>query len=610
MKGMHTYKKTLWLALGILCLFVIFPEQTYAAGTEFRSVFPEGTEKVISDVVSKIITFLNIMTWLMFALLNILLDPNFIFDLDGGNFMDMLNDIWQLSRNLMNMFFALAFVAAAVYTVVTQNKELVQSNLKKFILAVVLVNLSWFLPRVLIDVSNIATSTIYNIPNMITASGKELKCEVKVSAKDKNDADCRLIKDDTGQLTYMCPCRAIVDLDMLVDKKRLEELQADAAKSAGWSCPGSNLLCIKMEKLDMAKMSAQSAVLNGMIVNHAQLGTLAQVPSAIDAGGVKDVVIFLIRELIILTIHVALFFPLLALVMAFAIRIPVLWLTMAFMPFAFLSQVGGDKLGFLSEPAKKIFDHFLKATFLPAMVAVPFSIGFVMISAGSQIDGSQTGLGAINVRLLDGIGNLWQLLWLVLSLGIIWVGVFAVLAKDEWLGKGSGAVKSFGQTLGRIAVKAPLSIPFLPGGFTPLGLKNVPRMIEAGMNDPKGGWLKDITPQAAATVASRDTAAAKIAPDTTLMSTLHKDLKELGAKLAPAQTKESRDALVKEFNDKSEYKGLNVTVDKFKEDAKKIFEAIDTAADTAKTKTKFDEPALKAQRAEIQSLKIEPATTL
>src|SRR5688572_1227758 len=62
--------------------------------------FPVGTETTISDVVSKVITALNVLTWVVFVFLHFLLDPQFIFDLNDagqdGAFMNMLNEIWQL----------------------------------------------------------------------------------------------------------------------------------------------------------------------------------------------------------------------------------------------------------------------------------------------------------------------------------------------------------------------------------------------------------------------------------------------------------------------------------------------------------------------------------
>ena len=119
----------------ILAIWTLHPSITLAQQLgQPQSLLPTGMEATIANIASKIIAFLNIGIWILFILLNYVLDPNFIFDLGGGSFMDMLNQIWQLSRDLMNVIFAFALVGAAIYTIIMANKEFAASHSRKLLM--------------------------------------------------------------------------------------------------------------------------------------------------------------------------------------------------------------------------------------------------------------------------------------------------------------------------------------------------------------------------------------------------------------------------------------------------------------------------------------------
>ena len=458
MPSRQSYRQTGIILVTLLLVLFVVPEPAFAAGKPFGPSFVSG----IAKAVSMLITGLNMLTWVMFIFLNFLMDPSFMFDIktDGTpQFLNILNSIWVLSRDLMNLVFALILIAAAIYTIVTAKKDFIIEHYKKFILAVILVNFSWFLPRIVIDVANISAASVYGIPSLIGNQFDIAKCKVKGAT-----------------------CKAVVDAEMLMDDRRVTEL-----KGLGWDCRLGNLLCVKLEDLDANSVAGHSAILNGLIINHAKLQSLAQVPPPINADDVGQIIVFMMREALILVLHVALFFPLLAMVVAFAIRIPVLWITIAFMPFYFLGFVY-EKLS-LGGETEKILKHFLKAAFLPAIVAIPLSIGFIMINAGSQL--TDPGLGGIKIRLLDQVGNFWELLWLGMSLGVMWAGVFTALSKIEFAAKISETIKNIGQATGRLVLKAPLALPIIPGpgGMTsPLfALKTMdPRNLEHTIEGKKG----------------------------------------------------------------------------------------------------------------------------
>lgn len=438
----------------------------------------------VASLLNMVISFMNWIMWILFVVLIFLLDPRFIFNINanpgGGNannasLMDMLQQIWQLSRDLMNIVFALILVAVAIYTIITAKKELIQQYAPKFVIAVVLVNFSWFIPRVILDVANVTTSAIYGIPSIMNS-----QCAVR---------------DRNGVLQQ---CEMITAVNFFVDGPNVTQLTNN-----GWQCKFNGLVCFRTAPLDPAAVAGHSAILNGLIVNHARMQQLADVNAIpLNAPGNNDVrrrIMFLMRSALIAVIHIAIVFPLLAMVVAFLIRIPVLWLSMAFMPFAFLALVGGEKIA--QDIPEKIWKSFLKAAFLPAIAAVPLAVGFIIINTGTRFNlqggGNLNPLNNIAFPVIQGVDDFWQFMWLLMSLAVIWSGVFAALRAGEiteFMGSTIQSIRNFGTSLGSLAVKLPLSVPLLgvdtgAGGsqrMSAMDLLRMPGQINARINQPGG----------------------------------------------------------------------------------------------------------------------------
>jgi hypothetical protein len=445
------------------------PMSAVAAGL----TFPQTWQQELAAWAATVITGLDLLTWVVFLFLAILIDPDFIFG-TNDSLMLMLNSIWVLTRDLVNIALAVMLIAAAVYTVITANKEFVSSHIKKFILAVILVNFSWFIPRVIMDVGNIAAATVYGVPSLLATQGSSSACSFKTS-KQQPGLTCQ----ESPPGTFNCKCGMVANAAFFIDDKDVQRF-----KDAGWECLLFNILCIRLKELDVNTVAGHSTVLNGLIVNHARLLSLATVPPTGGRTTTSAMLLFIIREIVVIVIHIALLFPLAALAIAFAIRIPVLWFTIAFMPFVVLKYLLPSNLTF--EFPDKIWSYFIKAAFLPAIAGIPLTIGFIMVNAGAGVV-SSTNLGSVQMKLTDNIGDFWELLWLFMTLGVMWVGVFAVLEKMDKLGLGSQAIKGFGQTLGGIAVKLPLAIPAIPGVGNLLSLPRRAEAFKGALSSGAGG---------------------------------------------------------------------------------------------------------------------------
>ncbi len=430
-----------------------------------------------SMIVGMIITAMNALMWVLFGLLSIVTDPDLIFSegtaQNPGGIVPILFSLWQISRNIVNIGFAVLLIVGAIMTIISASTERVKGLLPKFVMAVILVNFSWFIPRVIFDVSQIAAYSVYQLPTFIVGG-----------------SDC--FTEELGPPVKRVPCQVVNDFRFFEETEKPDITEGQD----GWTCPLKPIICVQLKDYNspevLERNDKQSVVFNGLIVNYARLKTLANV---IDAGRVagkdpseiKALLLWFVKIIVVLVIHIALFFPILALVAAFFIRIPVLWLTMAFMPFV--------ALGFVVDQIKgetdKITDNFIKAAFLPAVVGVPFAIGFIMLNVASHV-ALPGKFGEIKVPLLTGLDTLGQIFWLALSLGILWKGVFMALERGpEVVNKFTNGIREVGAAAGRTALKAPLSIPIIPspvaGGkaTSMLGaMKTIdPRNIEAQLGN-------------------------------------------------------------------------------------------------------------------------------
>lgn len=470
-------------------LLLLVPGVVLAQGAP--GTFDPGLQKTIADLTSYVITALNVGTWMIFVLLSQLIDPRVIFDLgnagEEGALLVILNSIWQLSRDLMNVVFALILIGAAIYTIVKANKQFLAEYAPKFILAVIAVNFSWFVPRLILDVANVATATVYGVPELIANN----QCTVQSSSDEVAGVACQLIDNtDPDNPIYNCPCTYIRNAAIFVDDDEKRRLNLQDGVN-GWESIMGDFIWIQKGILTPNAVSGQSTVLNGLIVNHARLQYLGKVPRPLaDGEEITQMFVFILRQLIMLVIHIALFFPLAALLVAFLIRIPILWVTMAFMPFYFLSLIPGlERFGENLDTKKLLFENFLRAAFLPTMVAVPMVVGYIMLNAAMQVPANP--LNQVQIPLIDEVNNFYQLLWLFTALAIMWMGVFAALRSNEFVGKFTEGIRSVGEGFGKVAVKAPLAVP-LPGagGRTPLQLSRQfsPGSLNALLN---AGLTKD-----------------------------------------------------------------------------------------------------------------------
>ena len=411
------------------------------AATDLSQIFTG-----LTGFLSFVVTAANLIGFIVFPILEVLLNPRFFLELHGAN-ETVIHQIWQVSREIMNIIFAFMLVVGACLTVVTAKKDIISRFAIKFVLGVILVNFSWFFPRIILDVGNVLAATIYKLPDLVSTT-------------------CRYY-DINGNI--QTPCKYPYDFRFFDEAAAI----APTAAALGYECP-LEVVCYRVQGLSNNTNTAPG-ILSGLIFNHGKLPDLAKVQN-FNGGGtpatnpldqISFFLMFLLNTVFLISLSVALTLALIAMMVAFIIRIPVLWLTIAFMPFMFLGYVVGDLMGNFN--TMKIFKKFVAAAFLPAIVAIPFTVGFIVLNAiaFSPPVSSATILGESQGRFLPGIDNLWVLLWQITTILLIWKGFFSALAIDEIYVNATQGIKSIGSSLGNFVARVPLNVPFLPGPINP-----------------------------------------------------------------------------------------------------------------------------------------------
>jgi len=479
-------KKIITAALaGAICgyLLVTYGGESFLT-LKAHAQFPQdidGLPLVILEFFALIGSMIKWFGYYAIHLLEILIDPNnFVTIFEDNDYIkslggNPLNELWQISRDIVNVILAFILIAGAVFVIILPHKkEAVTGLVPKFVLAVILVNFSWWFPRVILDTASVLTSTIYTIPGAVSGV-TGVTCE-----KENEDGSYG-------------PCK--IWRNPIFNPSNPEELEAD-----GYVC--DNNVCYILEDLAY-DANTGSAIVLGLLFNYGRLLDLSRppdLPAAPDPSGVdpnqaqgtdsaEEIFNLLLFGAFHLFLIIALLLPIIAMCVAFLIRIPVLWFTIAFMPFMFVGFVLGDKMG-EHNTMKLIWKNFLASAFLPVVVAIPMAAGFLLLNTGQQLFNSGVDVpypGHARPQVLGiVVHNFLGFLWICMTMAVLWIGTFTAL-KIQKISEGIvQSIQNWGQSVGKFAGSLPLRTPIIPlpgGSVTPLSMMNMPqRMRNVGAN--------------------------------------------------------------------------------------------------------------------------------
>jgi len=407
-----------------------------------------------------------------------------------GQMGKMLQKIWVVSRNLVNILCVFLLLWLAIREIFDVNSE---SKLKKslihLVLLLVVVNFSWLGTKVVLDAANVATHVVFAIPSGIsggdtafTAEAVSQPCVVNNNPQEPTTGSC--------MPTHIFAPADAGDSNVLYwDSANCEKVKkaysnSDSSKAAyhldgtlnGNSSPENQKFqrrtSMCMENLNLFKYDQNTAVI------YLTYGS-ARIQNLVNSNASTDIVQLSVGVLLSLIIQIAYSVSLLALFIALIIRMAALWMFVGFSPLlCLIFYFTKEDIKTASALSGKFdVDSFLKWAFVPVKVGAVFAVSFIMISAGQNVGAANTTLvdnvntqSGVSAHILDpqslfmGIGSLQTFIWLIMSVVVLWMGVFAVLGEMEIVKNITDKIKAYGTGLASVVAKTPYMAPILPLG--------------------------------------------------------------------------------------------------------------------------------------------------
>jgi hypothetical protein len=388
---------------------------------------------------------------------------------------ETLNAVWIAMRNIANYLFVIVLLGIAFMTVISAGgKDMgldfdVKSIFPKLVVAIVAVNLTWFGCKVVLDTANVATHVVFGIPYSF-ASGEKLNIVDKLEKRFKI---CKERIDDVAQNeTWARNNELCMQTPLAIYFNR------EASSSEEPPCATGTLVrygkydvCWRKKVDDWKTFIRSNSIVELFLYGFLNVEMLPIAAS--DATRAADIAIHSIAALV-MTIIV--FLALLVMVLALLERVIMLWINIVLSPFGVLmwiTQGMGLDLGGGNENLG--LKPFMKYAFLPAMMAAPLVLGFIMVAAGKILE--QTGEnptileeGADGAReIVEGMGNLLphmqtfqQVLWFLLTVAVMWMSVNIASEMTKYAKTAIDGIKSTAEGVAGFALKSPLYAQWIP----------------------------------------------------------------------------------------------------------------------------------------------------
>jgi hypothetical protein len=379
----------------------------------------------------------------------------------------ILHATWVIFRDIMNYIFILILLVIAFMNVVKPLYEGISDSyalktmLPKLIVAIIIVNFTWFGAQVILTASDVAARIVFALPETMTSNAKFITDGEKESCKIENfEIEGKIYKD----VKNCTPSRVILQFDKIM--KRVEENEKKSEES-GPIIMDYGFATVYWEDFDYSKFNKNS-VASMYAFNIMKIQNLAR-----SASGNQDwstLTINILASLVIMIVVLVVFF---IMVVALFLRIVVLWVNIILSPFLGLMMfqdvfnisgaVENEDIGMKA---------FLKNAFLPAMMGIPLSLGFILINTGQSIL-AKTGLDKFGTpgematleftgELINGVANIHQVFWYGLAIIFLWASVPIAESSNKLAGAVIGPIKSAAEGFGKFIAQSPMYLNFIP----------------------------------------------------------------------------------------------------------------------------------------------------
>ena len=438
-------KKILLLAAPLLFLF---PDMAFAADTTSQDVL-----ETLAVSVGIFIKTLNQLLWPFLLMIGGLMENDMI---TGPGMLERLRFIYVEVRDLVNIAFAVFLLVVALYNSLpfadADGNLAIKNAVPRLILGVILVNFTFMIGRVVIDMSTVVNSAVFALPEAVQDFDFD-------EEQNKLEKSFCMHEDANGDLVPWSTSKDGADEIPIPTGIFCEEKEGEPGEYTGQMTP--YIANTYFSRLNSSNVALVMAVNMGAIE---QLGLLK-------ADSVDSVKALIVNGLFSLIMYAIFVISYLVLALVLLARVIVLWFALAFSPLAVLTYVIPGLADQIGGGGGDIVQRITKHLLAPVIIGITLTVGYLMISAYSEFSAGFGGVAAVlngvqsqaidQSFLLSGVSDFERLMIAVATIMVVWTGVFAA-AEGTLAEFATSTIKDLGSSVGSAIARAPLLLPIIP----------------------------------------------------------------------------------------------------------------------------------------------------
>ncbi|MBD3156292.1 hypothetical protein GF369_00530 [Candidatus Peregrinibacteria bacterium] len=450
--------KLKYILILVLIILLAFPLTAFA-----QSVTGQMGD-VLSEFLGKLGQFLTIVLkvlqrilWPIFLAIGGLLNNDILF---GYGMEERLLEVWVQMRNIVNVGFVIILLGVALFNVLAvkpDSEYAIKTFLPKFAIALIAVNFSYIAMKVVLDVTNVATTAVFTLPSTISTgvNPQILECEENKKAEDCTVKDKDIVKKI---------CTAYYGNEKEFEKK-FSEQTADAKRPVLCTLEGGSYTLQDAGKKFFARYNSRNA---GLVMAIQFMNVLDV--DKVSASASKDLTSLAFNLLFSVILYIVYGAAYLALFVVLLARLVALWLFIALSPFIAIALVVPN---LIPSAGGELQNKFFKNAFAPFLMGVPLTIGYVILDAFKNTGTKNniefgTAFNMVQVEA-SGISDLQSMIIAFAAVAVVWIGVFAA-AEGTIAERFTEGIKGKVGAMGRGATNLLKLVPIIPAGQGGKGL--------------------------------------------------------------------------------------------------------------------------------------------
>lgn len=469
--------KKLIIILTLVLLLV--PATAYAADSIGVTGAIETFLQNLAAFLQTTLQLLQKLLWPVLLMIGGLLGNDLLF---SSGMEERLLNIWVQVRNFVNIGFVVILIGLALINVlgIESEKFSLKTILPKFIIGLIAVNFSYIGMKIVLDVTNILTVAVFAMPASIE---QQLGYTGLTPVRTSNDPNEQVIMDpedlDEDQRKKMLSiCRNLFGeakdyKPPTPDPNNPTAEQFCKVVDGAWQYTNTGFsyfskfnsrnaaMVLAIQMMNINQLDEVSNVFVEEKTKDPKTGKETVTKVSFD---MKKLTFNLLFNVILYIVYGSAYVALLAVLLT---RLVVLWVLIAISPIFAIQLVLPNLIGSGGDMKEK----FISNTFAPIMIAVPLTLGYMMLDAYKNFNPANTDASALKVlggtaKALQidasGIGDLQRLVMAVAAVAVVWMGVF-VYASKTMAGPLTDFIKSKVTGFGKRVVGLAKYVPIIPG---------------------------------------------------------------------------------------------------------------------------------------------------